>query len=726
MICEFNRLIYPAGAGSVDPGSYMVALYDPCEKVLDVSGKILKEIKAVGYCLPTTKNQKFDIRGHWSRNRNHGVQFEVENYEEIIQHTREGIISYLASGQIKGIGQKTAEKIFDAFGMDTLDVLDKEPEKLLTIKGVSKNKLTKICDSYMKNRGARDVVAFLTPHGITPNRAVQFYHEYGSKAMEIVRNHPYQLCEIDGIGFRTADKIALSMGFSRLSPERVDEGILFTLKEAETKGHLCIENQTFIKECLKTLDTKELTGEMVGNRAARMVYGGKLVVYNECVYRRQTSSAEISIAENAKRLLVRKPEYELNDIDREIALEERKIGVILSEEQKSAVRMALSAGISIITGGPGTGKTMIQRAILDIYQKIYPDNEIACCAPTGQAAGRMEQSTGRTAFTIHKTLGLFAGEGNRSGSDETLDADLVLVDEVSMVDIYVAHALFQAVKDGARLILVGDVEQLPSVGPGAVLRELIKSGCIPTSYLDKIYRQAAGSRIAENARRIRLGDASLEYGEDFQFIESEDLSESSAILQQIYRQEVDAYGLDHVALLSPYRKKTETGVNALNEKLRDEINPPDRNKLEISGGNTLFREGDKVMQLKNVDDVSNGDTGYINAVIRDGNDTEVILDFGNDREKTYDGSDMEMLDLGYASTVHKSQGSEYQSVIISLQTAHYIMLNRPLFYTAVTRGKERVIIVGEKRAVYMAVRKKETEKRGTNLAMRLIELMNRK
>ncbi len=726
MICEFNRLIYPAGTGAVDPGSYMVALYIPCEKVLDVSGKILKEIKAVGYCLPTTKKQKFDIRGHWSRNKTHGIQFEVENYEEIIQHTKEGIIAYLASGQIRGIGQKTAEKIFDAFGLDTLDVLDREPEKLLAVKGVSRSKLEKICDSYMKNRGARDVVAFLTPHGITPNRAVQFYQEYGSKALEIVRNHPYQLCAIDGIGFKTADKIALSMGFSRLSPERVDEGILFTLKEAEAKGHLCMENRTFVRECLKTLDTEELTGEMVGNRAARMVYGGKLVVYNECVYRRQTAAAEASIAENAARLAAGRPEHELKDIDREIALEEKRIGVTLSEEQKGAVRMALSSSISIITGGPGTGKTMIQRAILDIYRKIYPDDETACCAPTGQAAGRMEQSTGRSAATIHKTLGLFAGEGNRSGCGETLDADLVLVDEVSMVDVHVASALFGAVKDGARLILVGDVEQLPSVGPGAVLRELIGSGCIPTSYLDKIYRQAAGSRIAANARRIRLGDASLEYGEDFQFIESGDLSESAGILQRIYRQEADAYGPDHVALLSPYRKKTETGVNALNEKLRDELNPPDHNKFEITCGNRVFREGDKVMQLRNMDDVSNGDTGYIQAVVRDGNDAEAVIDFGNGREKTYDAGDMEMLDLGYASTVHKSQGSEYQSVIISLQSAHYIMLNRPLFYTAVTRGKERVIIVGDRKAVYMAVKKKETEKRGTNLAQRLAGRMTKR
>ena len=255
MVCEFQRLIYPPSAGMVELGSYMVALYRPCEKVLDSSGRAVREIKAVGYCLPVAANLRYDMKGHWSSNPSHGTQFEVEKYDEVIVPSKEGIVAYLSSGQIRGIGPVMAERIFDAFGMETLGILDKAPERLLEIRGISSTKLEKITQSYLENRGARDVVAFLTPHGITAGRAVQFYREYGNKAMEIVQNHPYRLCEIDGIGFRTADKIALSMGVSRLSPERVDEGILYTLKENEGKGHLCIKKDTFIRECIRTLDT---------------------------------------------------------------------------------------------------------------------------------------------------------------------------------------------------------------------------------------------------------------------------------------------------------------------------------------------------------------------------------------------------------------------------------------------------------------------------------------
>lgn len=721
MICEFSRLIYPKDAELVTEGSYMVALYSPCETIMDMSGSKVREVKAVGYCLPIGDNLKFDLKGHWGKSKNHGVQFEVEDYDEIIPHTREGIIAYLSSGQIKGIGSVTAEKIFNAFGMDTLDILDSEPDKLLGIKGISKRKLEKIIDSYKKNRGARDVVAFLTPHGITANRAVQFYNEYGNKAMEIVKNHPYRLCEIDGIGFKIADKIALSMGFSKISPERVDEGILYTLKEAEGKGNVCVEQSEFIDECLKILDTEGLTASMIGVRATKMVYGKQLVVYNNYVYRKQMAEMEFSIAENVVRLIKNNPESVISDIDSLIVSEEKQMGITLANEQKEAVKMALEKSICIITGGPGTGKTMIQKAILDIYQKEYPDKDIVCCAPTGRASRQMEQSTGRPAHTIHRTLRLYAGEDSKVSEEMT--ADFILVDEMSMVDIYVAKNLFKAVKDGARLILVGDVEQLPSVGPGAILRELINSVCIPVVYLDHVYRQEEGSMIAENARKIKLGQKMLEYGEDFQFIESAELSDSSKLLQQIYADAVSKNGIDDVVLLSPYRKKTETGVNALNDNIREWINPHKNGKEEIKCGNTLFREGDKIMQLKNTEDISNGDIGYIKQINKDGNDSEIVIRFDNDKEKIYDLSDLEMIDLAYASTIHKSQGSEYQTVIINMQTAHYIMLNRSLLYTAITRGRKRVVIVGEKKALYMAISRLDSEKRGTNLSMKINEIM---
>lgn len=722
MVCEFQKLIYPSSASMVEVGSYMVALYRPCEKVLDSSGKAVREVKAVGYCLPVAANLRYDIKGHWSSNPSHGIQFEVEKYDEVIVPSREGIVAYLSSGQIKGIGPVMAERIFDTFGMDTLDVLDKEPERLVEIRGISSAKLERITQSYLENRGARDVVAFLTPHGITAGRAVQFYREYGNKAMEIVQNHPYRLCEIDGIGFRTADRIALNMGVSRLSPERVDEGILYTLKEQEGKGHLCIRKDKFIKECMKTLDTPELTGQMIGVRASRMVYSGKLVLYQDCIYRKKTSEAEDRLAKRVKEMLRQKKSFDVSGLQSEIAAEEKELGLTFAEEQKDAVCTALTSSLCVITGGPGTGKTMIQRAILDIYQRQFPKNGIVCCAPTGRAARRMEQSTGFPSSTVHKALNLFAGEDGCYGEGAELEADLILVDEMSMLDMYVADSLFQAVKKGSRLVLVGDADQLPSVGPGAVLGELIASGCIPVVRLDHVFRQKEGSRIAANAKQIRHGNASLEYGEDFQFVESADLEESARLIQKLYLQEVAKNGIDHVALLSPYRQKTETGVNALNEQIRDAVNP--LHGTEIASGNRKFRSGDKVMQVKNKDDVSNGDIGYIRKISKNESGTEVQIDFGDGRVKDYDAGGMELLDLGYASTIHKSQGSEYQTVIINIQKAHYIMLNRPLIYTAVTRGKKKVILVGEKKALHMAVRRTETEKRGTNLAARIREYMN--
>ena len=699
----------------------MVAVYRPCEKIKDQAGNVLAQVKAVGYGLPTASNLRYEMHGRWSKNAKHGIQFEVETYDEIIVPTREGIIAYLSSGQIKGIGPKLAERIYDSFGTHALDVLDKEPERLLSISGISEGKLKKICDSYLANRGARDVVAFLTPHGITPNRAVKLYKEYEERTMEIVKNHPYQLCEMAGVGFKTADKIAMSMGFDSLSTERVDEGIVYTLTDAESKGHLCMEKHEFIKACLKILDTPALTEEMVANRAMRLVHDGRLVSYKGNVYRAQTAMAEERLAgmilrqqKNAKI-----PTYA--DLDAELDKEEAKLSLKLAPEQRNAVKTALMSGLSVITGGPGTGKTLIQRAILDLYRKRNPSNEICCCAPTGRAARRMEQATGFPASTVHKALGLMAGDDGEYNAPKMLEADLILVDEISMLDTYLAGHLFEAVKRGSQIILIGDSDQLPSVGPGAVLSEIIASGCIPAVRLDKVFRQNAGSRIATNAKIIRHGNLGLEYGGDFQFIDSPTIPESAETIVDLYLKETEKYGVDHVALLTPYRQKTETGVKALNDRLRDMVNPPATNKPEAVLGKRMFRLGDKVMQVKNHGEVNNGDVGYISRIIKNSEETTVYVDFGDGRVKEYDLSELDMLDLGYASTVHKSQGAEYKSVILNLQCAHSIMLTRPLVYTAITRGKEKVTIVGERRALCISIKRTDTEKRGTCLAMRLQE-----
>ena len=721
MLCQFERLVYPQNTNVIDAASYMVALYRPCEKIKDSSGNTISQVKAVGYCLPVANNLRYDMQGHWSKNPKHGIQFEVESYNEVIIPNKEGIISYLSSGQIKGVGPKIAERIYAAFGNMALEVLDKEPEKLLSIPGINKNKLKKICDSYLANRGARDVVAFLTPHGITPNRAVRLYKEYGEKTMDIVKNHPYKLCELVGIGFRTADKIAMSMGFDELSTERVDEALLYTLTDAESKGHLCLEKHDLLKSCLKILNTPQLTEDMLANRAVRLIQSGQMVSYLGNVYRSRTAYIEAHLAEMISHRLSQNKSFCYTDLDAELDKEEQILAVKLAPEQRLAVKTALTHGISIITGGPGTGKTMIQRALLDIYKRNHPGNEICCCAPTGRAARRMEQSTRFSASTVHKALGLLAGEDGNYNEPAELTADLILVDEVSMLDIYLAEHLFCAVKNNCQIVLIGDADQLPSVGPGAVLSEMIASECIPVVRLDKVFRQSAGSRIATNAKLIRHGNLSLEYGPDFQFMDSASTTESAEKVAEIYMQEIAKYGVDNVALLSPFRQRTETGVNALNELIRDLVNPPDNEKAEVKFGKRIFRCGDKVMQIKNHDDVNNGDIGYITKIINMDSETILYINFGDGKLKEYDAGDLDMLDLGYASTIHKSQGAEYQSVIINLQCAHAIMLTRPLIYTAITRGKKRVIIVGERRALCMAIKKTDTEKRGTCLAKRLKE-----
>ena len=480
-----------------------------------------------------------------------------------------------------------------------------------------------------------------------------------------------------------------------------------------------MEKHAFISACYKLLETPELTEDELADRAAYLVSEGDLISYQGMVYRVNNARNEARLAELIHRQLLSECPYVYTDLDHEIDEEERILRVRFAPEQREAVKMALSHSLSIITGGPGTGKTMIQKAILDIYKRRHPQNRIVCCAPTGRAARRMEQSTGESASTVHKALGLVAWDGGYFGSVEELNADLILADEVSMLDNNLAMHLFEAVPNSSQLILIGDADQLPSVGPGAVLSELLASGRIPVVKLDRVFRQNAGSRIAVNAKLIRHGNLSLEYGPDFQFHQSPDLTESAERIKELYLQEVKRCGLDNVALLSPYRQKTETGVNALNEVLRDSVNPPALYKREASCGKRVFREGDKVMQTRNHDDISNGDIGMITSITQTQNDVTVHVDFGDGRVKEYDSADLEMLDHGYATTIHKSQGSEYKSVIINIQCAHSIMLTRPLIYTAITRGKDRVILVGERRALCIAIKKTDTEKRGTCLAHRL-------
>lgn len=725
MLCSFERLIYPRSPAEQSPSGYMVAAYRPQEKVLDGSGQALTNVKAVGYFLPTAPGIHFDLQGHWQRGK-YGPQFEVTGFEEIIQPTQTGIVAYLSSGYIKGIGEKLAARIYARFGKETLNVLDKEPEKLLQIHGISEKKLKRIVLSYTESRAARDIITLLAPYNVSPKRAVQFFKIYGRDAVEIIREHPYRLCDVKGIGFHTADAIAKGVGINPLDSERLQAALLHTLKEAENggvlfpnAGNLCVPKTTLLQKCTELLATPGLTGGMLAREYQSLLARNELVEYQGMCYRYITAEAEQRIAERVKELASYGTVSCKADLPGEIDEAEKRLGVKLASEQRRALETCLTSHISIITGGPGTGKTMLQRLILELYHVLRPEGKVICCAPTGRAARRMEQSTGHPASTIHRTLGLVTDPEATYQELDTLDADLVIVDEASMLDVYLAKQLLNALPFRCQLILVGDADQLPSVGPGAVLSDLIGCGRLPVVKLDKVYRQASGSRVAINAALIRHGNLALEYGEDFTLVEAKDFESAADILEQMYLNEVQNNGLDNVALLSPFRTKTETGVNALNLRLRDKLNPAAPDKPEAKYGKRVFRQGDRVMQIQNSGFVSNGDIGMVTAITKADDDLLVHVDFGDGRTMEYSHGELEALDHAYACTIHKSQGSEYDTVLISLQAAHYIMLKRPLLYTAITRAKKKAVIVGERKAVCMAIERLDTEKRSTMLSHRI-------
>ena len=720
MLCSFRKLIYPKSLAAARDGEYTIAVYALHEKMLDSQQNIVHEAKVVGHYLPVVEGIRVDMTGEWQKNSKYGVQFAMESFKEVVQPTRHGIEAYLSSGLIKGIGPKTAALIYDTFGVESLDVLDQSPSDLLKVKGISEMKLRKIIDSYIVSRGAREIVSLLVPYGITPNRAVKIFKHFGPDAVDIARKHPYRLCEISGIGFSIADSIAISMGLDLKSPERIAAALLHTLKDAESKGgHLCLEKTLFIESCVELLKTPDISPERVADEAYRLLNDGRIELYGDNVFRDVTARAENTLAGRMWELMSYSPIQYRGDINADLNTEQMKMRITLAQEQRQAVKTCLSSYISIITGGPGTGKTLIQRVLLNIYKRQHLDAKIVCCAPTGRAARRMAQCTGFPAATIHKALGLLAGEDGEFNEPEKLDADLVLVDEISMLDIYLARALFNSIPLDCQVILIGDADQLPSVGPGAVLSELIATGMIPVVKLDKVYRQDAGSRVAINAKLIRHNNVGLEYGDDFSFHDSSNLDTSADVIEKLYLQEVKRVGLDNVALLTPFRQKTATGVNALNARLRDKVNPPARNNPEVTFGKKLFRQGDRIMWTRNKDDINNGDIGYITKISSSYGDITIFIDFGDGREAELDSSELDHIDLAYACTVHKSQGSEYDSVIINLQAAHYVMLKRPLIYTAITRAKQRVQIVGERKAICIAINTVDAEKRGTMLSERV-------
>lgn len=723
MKCSFSRLLYPKSLEEARDGSYMIALFRPNEKVLDAQGNRLNSIKVVGHFLPTVAGVKVDMAGHWKKDARYGLQFEMESYEEIVGSDKRSIVAYLSSGMIPGIGSVLAERIYNTFGAQTLEVLDQDPSRVSEVLGISKKKCEQFCKAYMETRSARKLINLLAPFNISAPQAIKLRQQLGTDAQRLLMEFPYMVFERDLIDFEIADQLAQASGIPQNAPERLAAGLIYALKQAEHEGHLCMHKESFVRRAVNLLRAPQVTWKAVAQRAFEMIKEGRLSLFYDYVYRPIMAKAEEDVATWICDMLHRDSLPYMGDLDDEIDGQQTEMGFTFAEEQRHAIRTALTSPICIISGGPGTGKTSIQRAILNIYKKAFPDSDVVCCAPTGRAARRMEQSTGYPASTIHKVLNLTAGEVHELKDIDLLEADLVLVDEVSMMDMLTTWYLFNALPPSCRLILVGDADQLPSVGPGAVLNELLACGKLPAVILDKVFRQSEGSLVAENAQRIRHGVSDLEFGDDFQFWPSAEETQSAQYLMWFYKREVDRYGVDNVALLTPFRKKSKTGVYSLNAALHDTINPASPEKDEIETGQRILRVGDKVMQMKNRDFASNGDVGYICTSKRDSDGILVEVDFGDDRVVAYeDAESLRQVELAYAATIHKSQGSEYDAVLINIQNMHGKMLNRALIYTAETRAKKQVIIVGDWEAVVRAIQTADTKRRNTMLAVRINDL----
>lgn len=682
---------------------------------------------AVGYELPRTDKVSMLLDGEWQDGK-HGYQLKVETCEEIVPQTTEGVQGYLASRLIKGIGPKIAEAIVKRFGTDALNVLENQPERLLEIKGISPDKLEDIQNSYIESRCLRDLMVLLSPYQVTPVTATKIYEYFGAKSVEILQNNPYELCQVSGFGFKRVDAIALKNGLTFNSPLRIHGAIYAALDEQRAnKGHLFLSESVLKKTAIKLLNEKQPIPQLgvkpgeVEPVIEDMILKGEIVRNQDNIYQVRCFVQEDETARKIAEILT----YPTEKQNIALVLEHirKKLGLSLSQRQSEAVCMAFRNNLSIITGGPGTGKTTVLRAVIEVFQTLHPDKKILLAAPTGRASRRMAESTGRNdAKTLHSALGLL-GDGVPIGKDKQkspLDADLIIVDESSMIDMWLAKQFFQRIALGTKIVLVGDVDQLQSVGAGDVFRELINCGLVPVTILNEIFRQAKDSRIAYNAQKINQAETGLYYGDDFQFVKCTSQEEAADLICRLFCEQVKQNGVEQVQILSPYRKDGMASVEKLNTVLREMVNPIKDDLPDLKIGNRYFRIGDKVMQTKNNDYASNGDIGFIREMKRDNkNEMKVTIEFSDNRIVTYGLEEMGHIELSYATTVHKAMGSEYDTVIIPVIKSHAIMLNRNLVYTGITRAKNKVILVGQKGMLFMAIQKNETGKRNTMLGERI-------
>lgn len=706
-------------------------------------------VSAVGIMPPIAVGEKLRITGDWTEHPVYGRQIKVQSIEIEKPTTLSGIEKYLSSGMIRGIGPATAKLLIRAFGEETLDVLYSQPEKLLDVPGIGQKRAQMIQESYAEQAQQREAMVFLQSYGVTPALAVKIYKRYGENVRQVITRNPYRLVEdVEGIGFKTADRIAASLGIEQTSEYRLSAGVKYTLSEATAgAGHcylprpeLALAARRLLGSDADTID-RTIDSLILSHDISAQILpcdSGEEVV---ALYLPSTYRAESEVARRLREMIDAMPDSMASDLTAQIDELERIEGLAFHTQQRQAIETAVTHGMTVITGGPGTGKTTIIKCIIKL---LSVHGDVALAAPTGRAAKRMSEACGMEAKTLHRLLEYGGEEGDFARSeDNPLEIDTLIIDEMSMVDIFLMRSLLRALVPGTRLIMVGDADQLPSVGAGNVLRDILDSGVIPSVRLTEIFRQDEKSMIVYNAHRINRGESPRlnAKGSDFFFERAVSPSDAAKRIVTLCSARLPGFlNLDPVRqmqVLSP-TKKGECGVWMLNQLLQAEFNPPASGKHERVRGDTTFREGDKVMQTRNnyqlkwkkdgaigIEDgqgVFNGDIGFVTFI--DPQEHVMEVQFDDERTATYEGGDVDDLELAYCISVHKSQGSEFPVVIMPAVGGPPMLLTRNLFYTAVTRARRMVMIVGRENAIEQMIANVNTRRRYSALCWRLKQIMD--
>lgn len=708
-----------------------------------------KDIHTIVGIMPyIVEGQNIKVSGEWKLHQKFGQQLSVESCEEIVPNTISGIEKYLSSGIITGIGAITAKRIVEHFGEETLDVLDNDIERLKEVEGIGDKKINIIYESYSKQREVRSIMMFFQVYGITPKQCMKIYKRFGKDSVSVVKENPYKLCdEIVGIGFKTADKIALNLGIERNSSFRIMSGIRYIISEFCMNGHTYMPKDILSKNASEILLVpKEDVEKAIYDSTLEGLIKIEVIEGKEAAFSIPYYYSELGVTKKIVQLIANVYSELKIDCEEEIGKFEKENGIQFAESQKEAIRGAFENGIEIITGGPGTGKTTIINCITSIFESL--GMSVSMAAPTGRAAKRMTESTGIEAKTIHRLLELGYEEDEEAmqfmkGEESPLESDVVIVDEASMIDIILMNSLLKAINFGTRLIIVGDVDQLPSVGPGKVLKDLIECNCIKVVRLKEIFRQSEKSMIVVNAHKINSGEmpALNKKDKDFFFLKCEDQEKILDTVIGLINTRLPKFNsnwnkVKDIQILTPMRKGI-LGVDNLNLKLQEILNSKEKHKTEIKYREVIFRVGDKVMQIKNNYSIKwekesgnpedsgvgvfNGDVGYIVNIDKDEN---VWVQFDDERLVKYETLFLDELTHAYAITIHKSQGSEFPVVIMPIFTGPPLLMNKNLLYTGVTRAKKLVVLVGGERSLRYMINNDKSYERHSALKWRISSIFD--